>query len=273
MKIDAAYFKDREEKPKRKARSLGNIRALMLTHERPGLLTETVNSFLSKTSGIPLTVFDDGSSSEDKEKELKAIQEQGIEVIRLPKMGFISAWEYVFSFVREKYPKNDCIVLEDDLSFATGWLDALKNMYEGTADLGYMPGAMSCLRVHDRPQNAYTVVLRGIEAYQVMWHSFQVNLLPWEVIENADMIWKAAEEAKKGQHGLDVYLLGRISDNMGRMNFVSMESWVAHEGSGQSLVESQGFRSLQHRGRNLVPELEKKVKDSSYSERKQVMCG
>ena len=146
------------------------------------------------------------------------------------------------------------VLLEDDLSFASGWMGILERMYEGAADLGFMPGAMSCLRVHEMPQGKI-INLRGVEAYQSMWHGFQVNLMPWEVIENEKLIQLAAEQTLRKKHGIDVYLLGGISDRMGRTNFISIESWVAHEGVGRSLVESQGYKSFQRRGYGLVEEL------------------
>lgn len=257
MKIED-HIRMREAEPKRKVRLLGNVAAMMITHERPGLLEATVRSFQAKTPGVSLTIIDDGSEAGVKKAELRRMEEWGVRVLRFPRAGFISTWQNGLEWARTTLKGvGGVVLLEDDLSFATGWLDVLVRMYEGAADLGYKPGAMSCLRVHDRPQSARTVNLRGIEAYQVMWHSFQVNLMPWEVVENKDLIDQAAAEARRGKHGIDVYLLGMISDRMGRTNFVSVESWVAHEGVGVSLVEGQGFRSLKHRGRELVGELRK----------------
>lgn len=251
------YIKWMRSQPIRKARELGNIEALMITHERPGMLKKTVLSFLDKTPGLKLTIFDDGSSTQAKLDELVEIETYGICVVRCPKSGFIGTWLKAFEWTREhKSGLGGVILLEDDLSFARGWNDVLVSMYEGAADLGFMPGAMSCLRVHDLPQNMMIVSLRGISAYQVMWQGFQVNLMPWEVIENRKLIDDAAQLAKNGKHGIDVYLLGMISDRMGRTNFVSMESWIAHEGLHASLVEAQGYRSLKHRGISLVKELD-----------------
>ena len=253
MKMDD-YIRQKNQRPLRKARALGSVQALMLTHERTGLLSSTVKSYRQSTN-VPLTVIDDGSSSENKRLELDRIEAEGTKVMRFPKGGFVNTWVRALEWARSSMQGiGGLVLLEDDLSFASGWMGILERMYEGTADLGYMPGAMSCLRVHEDPQSK-TISLRGVEAYQSMWHSFQVNLMPWEVIANEGLIHKAAESALKGQHGIDVYLLGGISDRMGRTNFVSMESWVAHEGVGKSLVESQGYRALPYRGYGLVEEL------------------
>lgn len=255
MKVED-YIRAKADRPKRKVRPLGHIEALMITHERPGLLTETVKSFQEKTSGVQLTVFDDGSESDAKKEELANLDGDSVIVFRFPKAGFIGTWMAALDVARMTFgdEPGGVILLEDDLSFASGWVEVLGRMYEGAADLGLMPGAMSCLRPHDRPQGAI-LDLGGVKAYQSMAHGFQVNLVPWEVIQNKELIEAAAEEARKGKHGLDVYLLGMISDRMGRTNFVSMESWVAHEGAGASLVEAQGYRSLKHRGIGLVDEL------------------
>jgi len=258
MKVED-YIRLKAAEPRRKARELGRIEALMITHERPGLLTKTVKSFLEKTPGMQLTVFDDGSESAEKKRELEQLDGESVIVFRLPRRGFIDTWVAAWEVARLTFgdEPGGLILLEDDLSFAGGWMDTLRTMYEGAADLGFMPGAMSCLRPHDRPQGMI-LDLGRVKAYQSMAHGFQVNLMPWEVIANEEMIEKAAEEARRGKHGIDVYLLGAISDRMGRTNFVSMESWVAHEGAEVSLVEAQGYRSLKHRGIELVPELRRR---------------
>lgn len=249
------YIKAKQDRHRRSLRPLGAVEAMMITHERTGLLEATVRSFKAKTPDMPLTVFDDGSSSDEKRLELGRIVNLGVNVLLFPKAGFVATWLRAFEWMRRaKSYLGGVILLEDDLSFATGWDDVLRRMYEGAADLGYQSGAMSCLRVHDVPQ-ARVLSLRGVDAYQSMGHSFQVNLMPWEVIENKAMIDQAAEETKRGKHGLDIYLLGAISDRMGRTNFMSTESWVAHEGINKSLVVGQGYRSLTHRGRGLVAEL------------------
>lgn len=254
MKIDD-HIKAKIDRPRRSTRPLGTVEAMMITHERPGLLEATVRSFRAKTPDMPLTIFDDGSVSAEKRSELGRMAGLGANVLLFQKAGFVATWLRAFEWMRRaKSYLGGVILLEDDLSFATGWDDVLRRMYEGAADLGYVPGAMSCLRVHDVPQ-ARVISLRGVAAYQSMGHSFQVNLMPWEVIESKDLIDQAAEETKRGKHGLDIYLLGGISDRMGRTNFMSTESWVAHEGINKSLVAGQGYRSLTHRGRGLVEEL------------------
>ena len=253
MKIDD-YIREREKRPLRRARELGAVQALMLTHERPGLLSETVASF-NKTASISLTVIDDGSESVEKKAELDRLEAEGTTIWRFSKGGFVNTW--VRALGRARGSMRDVgglVLLEDDLSFAKGWMCILRRMYEGAADLGYMPGAMCCLRPHEEIQ-AKKIVLDGVDAYQSMWHGFQVNLMPWEVIENEKLIQLAAEQTLRKKHGIDVYLLGGISDRMGRTNFISIESWVAHEGVGRSLVESQGYKSFQRRGYGLVEEL------------------
>ena len=252
------HIRQRAESPTRKARELGRIEAMMITHERPGLLAATVRSFQSRTMDASLTIFDDGSESKEKRSELDKVELSGVRVIRLPKAGFITTWMSAFEWARQTMKDvGGVVLLEDDLSFAFGWLDVLRKMYEGTVDLGWVPGAMSCLRVHEVPQ-AKVVNLRGIEAYQSMGHSFQVNLMPWEIILAKNMIEGAEKDARRGYHGLDVYLLGAISHQLGRINFMSVRSWVAHEGVDASVVEGQGYRSFRHRGYGLVNELRRK---------------
>jgi hypothetical protein len=229
---------------------------VMITHERPGLMASTVSSFRKNTPNMDLTVIDDGSSSCDKKAELEQVARSGVRVLQFVKRGFIGTWMAAFEWLRvHRSGWGGVILLEDDLSFARDWADVLHRMYEGTADLGLMPGLMSCFRIHGVPQNAI-VNLRGIDAYQSMGSSFQVNLMPWEVVEAKEVLEEAAFEGAKHKRGLDAVLMGLISHRLGRTSFVSMRSWVAHEGVNKSLVKDQGYLSLGFRGHELVEELQ-----------------
>ena len=242
---------------KRKARFLGSVEAVMITHERPGLLAATVTSFSKTAPLMPLTVFDDGSESPEKKNELRVLEGVGVKVVRLPRMGFIGTWQSVFSWVRiTKSYLGGIILLEDDLTFAVEWADILRRMYEGAADLGFTPGMMSCFRVHEVPQNT-PIFLSNVEAYQSMAHSFQVNLVPMEVFKEQAFLDDAAIEARRNKRGLDAVLPGLVTHRLGRTNFISMQSWIAHEGVGESLVSLQGYVPLGFRGYELVEELKK----------------
>lgn len=238
---------------------MGTVASVMVTYERPGLLTETVESYMaSQEDPPPLVVFDDGSKSDAKRKELEWARTRNVIVMELDHHGFITTWKQAFRWaIRMFYHRaKGLILLEDDLSFAKGWVDVLVKMHDGAIDAGLVPGAMSCLRAHDEPQNA-VVSLRGVEAYQSMMHGFQVNLVPIEVILRDDVFDESEKASRAGHHGIDVHWLGNMSHRLGRTNFVSMQSWVAHEGGSASVVEGQGYRSFKHRGFNLVNELER----------------
>lgn len=243
---------EHERPEKKRVPELVRLMSLMVTYNRPGMLTETVRSYFASGDMPALVVFDDGSNVEGKDAELDAVSDMGVAVVRYPHCGFISTWRKIFDgYGRSKRSADGIILLEDDLRFAPGWLDILLRMYEGAADKGWKPGAMSCLMAHDVPQSA-VVELRGVEAYQSMMHGFQVNLVPREAILRMDVFEEAERRSAKGRHGIDVHWLGLLSHMLGMVNFVSTRSWVSHEGAKSSVVAGQGYRSFESRGNNLV---------------------
>jgi hypothetical protein len=213
---------------------------------------------------LPVLIVDDGSTSIEKRDELAAIVDDKVVVWPQPHQGFIDLWLGVMKLASEgglpfmSGKPEAMVLLEDDLLFASGWLQTLQEMAQGAVDAGYKPGAMSCLRVHDEPQ-AGVVELNGIEAYQSMGHSFQVNYIPAAVVARFDVVEQAAERARAGSHGLDIWWIGGIADRLWRTSFISMQSWVAHMGLDDSVVAGQGYRSFNHHGHNLVPELQEKL--------------
>lgn len=234
---------------------LGSLVSLMVTYDRPGMLWETARSYFGSGLVPELVVFDDGSEVYGKDEELAAVEAMGARVVRFAHSGFIGTWRKAFEWARANCGRESgFVLLEDDLSFAPGWVDVLRRMREGAVDMGLKPGAMSCLMSHGEPQSV-VVGLRGVEAYQSMMHGFQVNLVPLEAILRGDVFEEAAAASAAGRHGLDVHWLGLLSHRLGMTNFVSMESWVAHEGNGRSVVAGQGYRSFESRGYNLVEAL------------------
>jgi hypothetical protein len=230
------------------------VGAFMLTYERPGLLLKTVTSYL-QNADIPLTIYDDGSESNEKRAELDWISRQGPEVVMEPHRGLVRTWIKVFEDIADKFDDNDGIVmLEDDLLFAPGWHETLVRMAQGAKNLGFKSGAMSCLRCHAHPQ-AQIRNLDGVEAYQSMQHGFQVNMVPAWVLKRKDFLEEAVELSEGGNHGLDVWFLGGLSHRLGLTNFISYQSWVSHVGGGQSVAEGQGYRSFHGLGYNLVDSL------------------
>ena len=250
-------MEDRERLPAIESCPCENPVALMLTHERPGLLTQTVASFWNTTCAVPLYLFDDGSQDPRKLGELKLVGATGVKVQRLPPMGFAKAWLEILRFAKDNLSRYDSLVLlEDDLIFARGWLETLQAMQKGITGIHLGQGMVSCFRPHDSPQTA-VVDLGGVEAYQSMAHTFHVNLMPMSVLRHFEVIEESVEEvlATSRGLGLDVYLVGNLAHRLKRVSFVSMQSWVAHIGTN-SVVEGQGFGPCRHVGFNLVPELE-----------------
>ena len=231
--------------------------ALMLTYERPGSLLATVGSYW-KTCDVPLYVFDDGSQDPQKQGELRLVEAAGAHVMRMKHKGFARSWLEILRYARKNLTYFDSLVLlEDDLMFADGWLETLQAMQRGITAHGLKQGMVSCLMPHDKPQGAL-MSLSGVEAYQSFGHTFQVNMMPWEVLKRFEVIQESVDEvlATRSGHGLDIYLVGNLAHRLKRMSFVSTSSWVAHVGI-DSIVESQGFGSCRHCGNNLVPELER----------------
>ena len=236
---------------------MGEVRAMMATYERPGLLERTVRSFLATAPGVGMTVFDDGSSSPEKKAELELVEGMGAAVERLNHGGFVETWLRAFEWARGRLEGlGGVVALEDDVTFASGWLDVLRRMHDGAAWMGMRPGAMTCLRVHSVPQ-ATVVDLGGVEAYQSMGHGWQVNLLPWRVVADGKVQQEAAAGSRAGRHGIDVQLIGLMSHRLGMTSFSSTRSWARHDGTGRSVVKGQGFGAFEHEGFELVEELRK----------------
>ena len=237
--------------------------ALMLTYNRTGLLLGAVNSFLTTTEDVPLCIFDDGSDDYNKRMELLCIEQIGgrVSVVRLKHGGFAKSWLDILCFVhdtKQVFGKYDSVItLEDDIMFAPGWLDVLKKMQNGIADMGFLQGMTTCFRPHETIQSPL-VDLRGVAAYQSMAHTFHVNLFPMAVLDRLDVLRESVEESLKSSyhHGIDVYWVGNISHRLGRVNFISEQSWVAHVGFS-SMVKTQGFIACRHGGINPVKCLER----------------
>jgi hypothetical protein len=181
----------------------------------------------------------------------------GVVVVRLPHAGFANTWMWALKFARRSLVGYDSVVmLEDDIVFAKGWLDILKRMQRAIPERGLKQGMTSCFRPHvELPSEP--VDLDGVEAYSSMAHSFQVNMMPFEVLSRMDVIEESVEEANKSKRGLglDVYLVGNLSHRLHRTSFVSTASWVGHMGACCTVVGKQGWGACKHAGVNLVDEL------------------
>lgn len=203
---------------------------------------------------MPLVVVDDGSSSPEKEAELKGIGGMA-EVRRIPHGGFCRSWVSIFEWLKEEKRADAYVLLEDDLVFAHGWLDVLMKMHRGLLDAGFVPGAMTCLRYHPEPQGQ-VFTFGDVQAYQSMYHGFQVNLVPREFVERTDLVLQAAGDVAPGRHGFDVNWMALLSHRLHAVHLICTRSWVRHIGVGVSMVTAQGFRTFNHPGYCLVPELE-----------------
>ena len=249
---------EHEKRQGAKASPCENPVALMITHDRPGLLLATVGSFWKTTSCVPLNIFDDGSTHRDKAAELELVRGTGAVIHKLPAMGFARVWQHAFLFAKEHLRAFDSVImLEDDIVFAKGWLETLQAMQKGIVGLGLGQGMTSCFRPHEEPQNP-VVELCGIEAYQSMAHTFHVNMMPMDVLRDFSVVEESVSEVINTRRGLglDVYLVGNLAHRLNRQSFVAMQSWAAHLGL-ESIVEGQGFGKCGHPGFNLVAELEK----------------
>ena len=237
--------------------------AVILTHERPGLLTRTLDSLRAASPDLHIIVYDDGSTSPEKAEEL---DNAGVHVNREPKRGLVRTWMKVFddiSCALDLTVADDegIVLLEDDLLFAPGWDKTLLTMAGGAADLGFKPGTMTCFRCHGEIQSEVRN-LRGVEAYQTLGHGFQVNMVPAGVFRHLEVFEEAAKASEAGRHGLDVHLIGALSHRLGLTSFMSMESWVAHMGANNSIAADFGYVSYQGFGEGLRPELRRAVSDS-----------
>jgi hypothetical protein len=233
------------------------IGAVMLTYNRAGFLSATVESF-RKTTDMRLYIYDDGSDTGDKLRELDAIEEtyDNIVIYREPHRGLVRTWRkvfYDFAATIDLVNTGDegIVLLEDDLLFAEGWDQTLLTMAKGCADKGLKPGAMTCFRCHDEPQ-AQIIDLNGVKAYQTMQHGFQINMVPLWVLGQNEFLDECVERSESGQHGIDIWFIGGMADKLGLTSFMSEESWVAHVGANRSVAEGQGYRSFKGVGYNLV---------------------
>lgn len=231
-------------------------RVIVLTHERSGLLSHTISS-LSITSSYEVCVFDDGSSTDEKMKELERVGDKVV-VRRLPKQGLVRSWREVFRGLGGELragilkPDDGIVLVEDDLLFEKGWDSVLLDMAGGCADIGFKPGAMTCFRCHSDPQSKIRD-LRGVSAYQSMCHGFQINMVPAFIFGRDDFLDEAVKKSESGGHGLDVWFVGGLSDSLGLVNFMSERSYVAHIGAGRSVAESFGYVPFSGVGYGLSP--------------------
>jgi len=230
--------------------------AVMLTYERAGLLTATLESLMRASPDLHVVVYDDGSETPEKLAELDTVEASGIHVNRLGHRGLVRTWMEIFialsAGVNTVYEEDAGIVLlEDDLLFASGWDQTMLRMAKGVERLGLKPGAMTCFRCHEEPQ-AKVYDLNGVQAYQSMQHGFQCNMVPAWVFDQAAFLEEAAQNSEKGDHGIDVWFIGGMAHRLGLTSFMSMESWVAHVGAGRSVAADQGYVSFKGVGYNLV---------------------
>ena len=145
------------EKPQKRILTPERIAmATMLTYERPGLLTATLQSLKAASPDLHVVVYDDGSESPEKLAELDSVEASGTHVNRGPHLGFVRTWMQVFfdisCGINNIYEEEAGIVLlEDDLLFAPGWDTTMLKMAKGVEKLGLKPGAMTCFRCHEEP--------------------------------------------------------------------------------------------------------------------------
>lgn len=231
--------------------------AVILTFERTGLLSATLESLKKASQDLHVIIYDDGSQSEGKLMELRELEDKGYHVNYEPHRGLVRTWMKIFddlaiSLDTVGFAENDGVVLlEDDLLFSKGWDETLLKMAKGVADKGLNPGAMTCLRCHEVPQ-AQIMNLNGVRAYQSMQHGFQVNMVPIEIFRKMWVFEEAAVNSENGEHGIDIWFIGGLSHRLGLTSFMSEESWVAHTGSGRSIAEGQGYATFKGVGYNLV---------------------
>lgn len=245
------------KKPAKKPLVANSIsHAVMLTYERPGLLTETLRSLKAASPDLWVVVYDDGSESEEKLEELKEVEANGVHVNREPHRGLVRTWMKVFfdlscGLDNVYIDEEGVILLEDDLLFAPGWDETLLRMGKGVAELGLNPGAMTCFRCHKEPQGPI-VELNGVRAYQSMQHGFQVNMVPLGIFRDLSVFEEAAQNSEKGEHGIDIWFIGGLSHRLDMTSFMTEQSWVAHTGACNTIAGRQGYASFKGYGHNLV---------------------
>jgi hypothetical protein len=231
-------------------------RVAVLTYERPGLLSETIERLRLESPGLDIVVYDDGSQMAGKLLELSYVERGGVKVVRMPHEGFLASWRKVIALMGDLEDNDGVVLMEDDVLVAPKWDQTLLSMAAGTSAMGFKPGAMTCLRCHDVPQSE-VVELNGVLAYQSMGHGFQVNLFPAWVLKQTEVVDKAF--AMAGRNGFDVWLIALLSDVLGLVSFSSNYSWAAHLGAGCSSIEALGSRSFQGVGVDLMPGLARKA--------------
>lgn len=206
----------------------------VLTYERPGLLTQTIESLL-KTGTFNIRIYDDRSQSPEKRDELLSLQDRyGFSIYYLPFHSPGESWLEAIKLINsDDIPQRDGVVLvEDDLLFRKDWDKTLLSMADGAYFQGFNVGMCSVFR-HNPTTPSAPVTLNGIEAYRSVFHTFQCNLIHVDVLKKIDLLY-LGKELGKSQHGVDTHLVGWLSHN-GYTNFICAESWVAHMGVGESI--------------------------------------
>lgn len=246
--------KERAEEERKPARGRINPLILMVTYERPGVLTATLDSFFKATPGYVLHVLDDGSPSDEKNEELNKVQKRGVIVHRMPHRGIGPTWMEIFRFAKANVSGHDSVIfLEDDLEFSVSWLDVMASMLLGAVEQGYKVGMMTCFRAYEVAKNVVTV--GGIEVFEPENNSFQANIFLPELLDSMDVMDEAAKEAEAEKWGIDKRLCENIRSKMGRVNFSSVRSYIKHTGGRTSIARKHGYVYYPFDGCNLVQEL------------------
>jgi len=255
--------KERAEFERKPSRHRINPLMLMVTYERPGALTATLDSFFNTTSGMVLHVLDDGSSSDEKKAELDKVETRGVMVHRMPHRGIGPTWMEIFRFAKENASGHDSVVfLEDDLRFSVSWLDVMASILLGSIEKGYKTGMVTCFRAYDDAcwECKQVEVVGGVEVFRPENNSFQANIFLPELLDNMGMMDEAAMRAESEGWGIDKQLCQDMREKMGRVNFCSVRSYIEHTGCGRnpSIAREHGYVCYPFRGFNLVHELMKK---------------
>lgn len=246
--------KERADEERKPARGRINPLMLMVTYERPGTLTETLDSFFRTTPGYVLHVLDDGSPSEEKKEELRRAEARGVKVVRMPHRGIGPTWMEIFRFAKANVESHDSVIfLEDDLRFSVSWLDVMASMLLGAVEKGYKTGLVTCFRAYEVAKNVVTI--GGVEAFEPENNSFQANIFLPELLDQMDVMDAAAMEAEEEKWGIDKRLCRNVREKMGRVNFSSVRSYVRHTGGRTSIARKHGYVYYPFDGCNLVQEL------------------
>lgn len=248
MKIeDHVRIKERANEERKSGRNLKKPVFVMVTYERPGMLTSTVDSFVETTPGAELHVFDDGSSSLSKKMELDWMENSGVKVHRLVHGGVGHCWKNAMEFARDS--GADCaVMMEDDIRFSVSWLDVLTRMF---VVAGENVGFVSCFR--SQGDDGKVELLDGIEAFRVNFCTSQTNMVSSEFLGKLDIV-DAARKADENKTGVDYHLFPQ-SVKMGRTNWMSVRSYVSHYGGNKSIARGHGYNNYPFMGMNRVYEL------------------